>query len=57
MEYQTNGNDETDESLPTKEEIRKALALANPQYQGIIFLMSSSGISSVDICHITLRII
>ena len=55
MEYETNDNDDTDESLPTKEEIRKALSLANPQYQAIIYLMSSSGISGVDIRNITIR--
>ena len=55
MEYETNDNDDTDESLPTKEEIRKALSLANPQYQAIIYLMSSSGITGVDIRNITIN--
>ncbi len=51
---QENENDEFIDSLPTKDEIKKALSLANPEYQAIILLSSSSGLSAGDIRELTI---
>ncbi len=41
--------------IPTKDHIRRALKHANVKYQAIILLMSSSGMGSSDIRHLTIK--
>jgi integrase len=41
------------DSIPTKEDIRYALTLANPKYKAIILLMSSSGMGKSEIISLT----
>ena len=46
---------ETNENIPTKDDIRTAIEYANPKYQAIITLMASSGMGSAEIRNIKVK--
>ena len=48
-------NLETYETIPTKENIQKALEYANPKYKAIILLMVSSGMGATEIRQVTVE--
>ena len=49
----TGNNNKSNEKIPTKEDIKKALPYANMKYKAIILLMASSGMGSAEIRNLT----